>query len=96
MQLNRLKHTDSGLFFLLAGPCVIEGEEMALRIAERIVEITDRFADTPTSSRVRTGRQHPIAGRFVYGNRGRKGVENPPEGGRNVRYPDGNRHPRCP
>ena len=43
MQLNRLKHTDSGLFFLLAGPCVIEGEEMALRIAERIVEITDRL-----------------------------------------------------
>ena len=30
-------------FFLLAGPCVIEGEEMALRIAERIVEITDRL-----------------------------------------------------
>lgn len=43
MQLNRLKHTDSGQFFLLAGPCVIEGEEMALRIAERIVEITDRL-----------------------------------------------------
>lgn len=28
---------------MLAGPCVIEGEEMALRIAERIVEITDRL-----------------------------------------------------
>ena len=43
MQLNRLKHTDSGLFFLFFVPCVIEGEEMALRIAERIVEITDRL-----------------------------------------------------
>lgn len=30
-------------FFLLAGPCVIEGEEMALRIAERIVAMTDRL-----------------------------------------------------
>jgi 2-dehydro-3-deoxyphosphooctonate aldolase (KDO 8-P synthase) len=28
---------------LLAGPCVIEGEEMALRIAERMVEITDKL-----------------------------------------------------
>lgn len=30
-------------FFLLAGPCVIEGEEMALRIAEKIKGITDRL-----------------------------------------------------
>ena len=30
-------------FFLLAGPCVIEGEEMALRIAERMVEITEKL-----------------------------------------------------
>ena len=36
-----LKNSEN--FFLLAGPCVIEGEEMALRIAERIVEITDRL-----------------------------------------------------
>ena len=34
---------DSEMFFLLAGPCVIEGEEMALRIAEHIKEITDRL-----------------------------------------------------
>lgn len=32
---------NSEMFFLLAGPCVIEGEEMALRIAEHIKEITD-------------------------------------------------------
>ena len=31
------------MFFLLAGPCVIEGEDMALRIAERIVKITDKL-----------------------------------------------------
>lgn len=30
-------------FFLLAGPCVIEGEDMALRIAERVVKITNRL-----------------------------------------------------
>lgn len=31
------------MFFLLAGPCVIEGEEMALRIAEHIVRVTERL-----------------------------------------------------
>ncbi len=44
MQLSRipkLKHTASDLFFLLAGPCAIESEDMALRIAERVVKITD-------------------------------------------------------
>ncbi|MCQ2067354.1 MAG: 3-deoxy-8-phosphooctulonate synthase [Bacteroidaceae bacterium] len=30
-------------FFLLAGPCVIEGEEMALRIAEELVRITSKL-----------------------------------------------------
>lgn len=41
--LPQLKHTDSGNFFLLAGPCAIEGEEMALKIAEKIVKITDKL-----------------------------------------------------
>ncbi|MTK53534.1 MAG: 3-deoxy-8-phosphooctulonate synthase [Paludibacter sp.] len=43
MNIPRLKNYDSGNFFLLAGPCVIEGEEMALSIAERIVTICDRL-----------------------------------------------------
>ncbi|WP_029905781.1 3-deoxy-8-phosphooctulonate synthase [Prevotella sp. 10(H)] len=30
-------------FFLLAGPCVIEGEEMALRIAEKVVDVTSKL-----------------------------------------------------
>jgi len=30
-------------FFLMAGPCVIEGEEMAMDIAEKLVEITGRL-----------------------------------------------------
>ena len=33
-----LKNNPAGNFFLLAGPCVIEGEEMAMRIAERVVK----------------------------------------------------------
>ena len=41
--IPQLKHADSQQFFLLAGPCAIEGEDMALRIAERIVKITDRL-----------------------------------------------------
>ena len=39
MNLDYLRQSDN--FFLLAGPCVIEGEEMAMRIAERVVKITD-------------------------------------------------------
>ncbi len=38
MTIRELTATDK--FFLLAGPCVIEGEEMAMRIAERIVAMT--------------------------------------------------------
>lgn len=37
------KLTNSDNFFLLAGPCVIEGEDMVLRIAEKITEITTRL-----------------------------------------------------
>ncbi len=39
--IPKIKHTNSNNFFLLAGPCAIESEDMALRIAERIVEITN-------------------------------------------------------
>jgi len=38
-----LKNNLSDNFFLLAGPCVIEGEEMAMHIAERVVEITEKL-----------------------------------------------------
>jgi 2-dehydro-3-deoxyphosphooctonate aldolase (KDO 8-P synthase) len=43
LQLDKLKHKDSTNFFLMAGPCAIEGEEMALRIAEKIVSLTDKL-----------------------------------------------------
>ncbi len=42
-KIPRLRHLDSGNFFLMAGPCVIENEEMPLEIAERILNITDRL-----------------------------------------------------
>ncbi|MBT3384726.1 MAG: 3-deoxy-8-phosphooctulonate synthase [Prolixibacteraceae bacterium] len=41
--IEKLKNTDSGNFFLLAGPCAIEGEKMALEIAEKIVAISERL-----------------------------------------------------
>ena len=37
------RQTESNQFFLLAGPCAIEGEDMALRIAEDLVEVTNRL-----------------------------------------------------
>jgi len=46
MDLNlipNIKHTDSNNFFLLAGPCAIEGEEMALQIAEKVIKITNEL-----------------------------------------------------
>ena len=41
--IPQIKHLNSGNFFVLAGPCAIEGEEMALRIAEKLVTITDNL-----------------------------------------------------
>ena len=38
MTIRELTSTEN--FFLLAGPCVIEGEDMAMRIAERVVALT--------------------------------------------------------
>ena len=41
--IPQIKHLESGNFFLLAGPCAIEGEEMAMRIAEKLISITDKL-----------------------------------------------------
>ncbi len=41
--IPKLKHTDSDAFFLIAGPCVVEGEKMTMQIAERIKAITDEL-----------------------------------------------------
>lgn len=40
-QISKLKHTNSGNFFLIAGPCAIEGRAMAFQIAKRVVAICD-------------------------------------------------------
>ncbi|MCX7550543.1 3-deoxy-8-phosphooctulonate synthase [Xanthomarina sp. F2636L] len=40
-EIPKIKHTSSNNFFLLAGPCAIEGEDMALRIAEKVIAITE-------------------------------------------------------
>lgn len=42
--IPKLKHTDSGNFMLLAGPCVIEGKEMAFEIAEELCRISDKYS----------------------------------------------------
>ncbi|WP_189356674.1 3-deoxy-8-phosphooctulonate synthase [Arenibacter certesii] len=41
--IPQLKHHQSNNFFLLCGPCAIEGEEMAMRIAEKVMTITDKL-----------------------------------------------------
>lgn len=43
-KIPQIKHTESDNFFLLAGPCAIEGEDMAMRIAEKVVAITDKLS----------------------------------------------------
>lgn len=40
---ENIHHRDSKNFCLIAGPCIIEGEEMALRIAEKVISIADKY-----------------------------------------------------
>ena len=39
----KINNIDTGQFFLIAGPCSIEGEKMAYKIAEKIIKITDKL-----------------------------------------------------
>ena len=41
--IPKLKHQDSNNFFILAGPCAIEGRDMAFNIAEQLVKISDKL-----------------------------------------------------
>ena len=43
LNIDKLKHQDSNNFFLMAGPCAIESEEMSMQIAEKIIAITDKL-----------------------------------------------------
>ena len=42
-KINRIQHQRSDNFFLLAGPCAIEGEKMVMEIAEKILSITNKL-----------------------------------------------------
>jgi len=39
-----LKYTNSGNFLLIAGPCVVENEEIVFSTAERLAELTDKYS----------------------------------------------------
>ena len=41
--IPNIKHINSEQFFLLAGPCAIESEEQAFKIAKQIIKITDKY-----------------------------------------------------
>lgn len=41
--IPNIKNLSSGNFFLLAGPCVVESEEMTFNIAKSLQEITDKL-----------------------------------------------------
>ena len=41
--IENIRHTDSGMFFLLAGPCVVESEQVVMTVAEKMCELTDRY-----------------------------------------------------
>ena len=43
IEIEKLKYARSGNFLLMAGPCVIESEEMAMQIASHIVALTERL-----------------------------------------------------
>ena len=41
--IPNIDHLESGNFFLIAGPCAIEGRDMALQIGEKILEICNKL-----------------------------------------------------
>ena len=43
LELPYIKDYGNGMFFLLAGPCVVEGREITFQIAERLKELTDKY-----------------------------------------------------
>lgn len=42
-RIPNLRHVDSGMFFLMAGPCVVENESMLREVAETACRITERL-----------------------------------------------------
>jgi len=42
-KIPNIKNFDSGNFFLIAGPCAIEGEDIAMEIAERVAAVCEEL-----------------------------------------------------
>jgi 2-dehydro-3-deoxyphosphooctonate aldolase (KDO 8-P synthase) len=42
-KLPYIKHLDTSNFFLIAGPCVVENEEICMQVARHIITITDKL-----------------------------------------------------
>ncbi|HON54984.1 MAG TPA: 3-deoxy-8-phosphooctulonate synthase, partial [Bacteroidales bacterium] len=42
--IENLKKYSGDNFFLIAGPCVIESEELVFHVAEKIIDITNRLS----------------------------------------------------
>jgi 2-dehydro-3-deoxyphosphooctonate aldolase (KDO 8-P synthase) len=43
LSIPQIRHAQSGNFFLIAGPCVIENREICFEIARKVIEITDKL-----------------------------------------------------
>lgn len=43
LSVPQMRHSQSGNFFLIAGPCVIENRDICFDIARKVIEITDKL-----------------------------------------------------
>ena len=43
LKIPKLKHLNSGNFVLIAGPCVIENEDISMEIANKICPLSNKF-----------------------------------------------------
>ena len=43
LSIPQIRHSLSGNFFLIAGPCVVESRDLCFEIAGRVIEITDKL-----------------------------------------------------
>lgn len=41
--IPNIRHKDSGNFFLIAGPCIIEDDRMPFQVAEKVLDITEKL-----------------------------------------------------
>jgi len=76
--IPKIKHNNSNNFFLLAGPCAIESEDMALRIAEKVVSITSKL-ENPYIFKVSFKKANRSRIDSFSGIGNEKSLENPPK-----------------